>query len=148
MRRGHSGQMAEPIYEGYVLEVEGHVRIEDPSLSDVERVVSLIHPGQPSFFILNAPDGSYVQTAGARLRLIVEYRQVSGGVFRHYVLGRREEERREASINYSGGAITLRKNEVLVLRDALSVFGAFLRSGRVPEGYEWRDVTERFQAAA
>src|SRR4051812_34895394 len=101
------------------LETESANPIQNPSFEVVERVVSAISPRSPSFFILSDNSGSYVQVAGARLRLTVEYRQVTPFGFRHFVLGRPPLAETEMSINYTGGAIRLRTSEILSLPRAI-----------------------------
>jgi len=129
----------------YTLEQEGLQATPNASAADVRAALESIHSRTRSFLILERSDGSYVQTAGARLRLMVEHRRVlPDGSFRHYVLGVPGGEQREVSINYSGGALTLRKGQVLTIKDALAVFLAFLHDGTVPNDYKLEDVTARF----
>jgi hypothetical protein len=89
-------------------------------------------------------NGDYVQTAGARLRLIVEYRRVCGNLFQHFVIGWNSQDQRERSINYSGGAIRLQTNEILNISKAKEIFEHFYSFGTIPDGFLLRNVTKSF----
>jgi hypothetical protein len=123
------------------LEQENHEPILNATWSDVESALLSIHPKNHSFIILSNKKGSYVQTAGARLRLIIEHRQKSIFGFKHIVFGNPPENSERISINYSGGAISLNRSEILTVDDAISIFRAFFEGKEVPEKYLTRDVT-------
>jgi hypothetical protein len=123
------------------LQVEGQALIASPSVETVHEWLGRIHPRDPSFFILSRSDGGYVQCAGARLRLIVEFRRISGSSFQHFVLGRSPALNDVTSINYSGGAITVHRNEILTASDATYIFAEFYRTGDVPSAFLRRDTT-------
>jgi len=123
------------------LEQESQPPLSNPDWQEVESALRAINPKGRSFFILSDARGSYVQAAGARLRLIVEHRQTSFWRFRHYVLGRAPERAGRISVNYSGGAIALHRNEVLTIEDAIAIFRCFYETDEVPEAYVKRDVT-------
>jgi hypothetical protein len=127
------------------LESEGAPPIDNPSLGAVERSVSAISPRGPSYFILTDSSGSYVQVAGARLRLTVEYREVTPFGLRHFILGREPLVETLVSINYTGGAITLRTSEVLSLPRALDIVRTFYASGSVPKHFTRREATSTFR---
>jgi len=129
------------------LEAEGIIPISDPDWAQIEEVLSKINPRTHSFVSLTGTDGSYVQTAGARLRLIVEYRDASTAPFRHYVLGDDRQPGALTSVNYSGGAISLYHNEILSLRAALTVFQSFHEKRSIPDSFVLRDDTARHTAA-
>ena len=114
----------------------------NPTWEDVESALRSIHPKENSYFILTNKKGNYVQTAGARLRLIIEHRQKSMLGFKHVVFGQSPVDEERISINYSGGAIALNKNEILSLDDALIIFKTFYDSDKFPESYLTRDVTD------
>lgn len=124
------------------LEQENQRPISNPTWEDVESALLSIHPKENSYFTLTNKKGSYVQTAGARLRLILEHRQKSLFGFKHVVLGKPPINEEKISINYSGGAITLNRNEILTVDDAISVFKAFYNAENIPESYLTRDVTD------
>ena len=62
--------------------------VEDPTLDYIKDRLRKLSPKGPGYFALTSADGSYVQTAGARLKLVIEHRQSSGPGFEHYILGR------------------------------------------------------------
>jgi hypothetical protein len=129
----------------WILEQEGRKPIPDPTTDQIEDQLSKINPRNRSFFTLSHRDGSYVQTAGASLRLIVEYRRVTSEAFTHVVLGRRAGDNGEISVNYSGGAIALLRKEILSIDEAIIVFKHFLETKSVPPEYHQRDVTDNHQ---
>ena len=127
------------------LNQEGHETWLNISWDAVEGALTQIHPRKRSFFTLSAEDGSYVQTAGARLRLIVEYRQIVDEGFEHYILGKPSEgQEKRSAINYSGGGIQLLRNEILTVKDATAIFRAFFYFQNIPEHYQLRDITNTF----
>ena len=86
-----------------------------------------------------------MQVAGAKLRLTVEYRRKKFLSHKHFRVGRKPVSEEELSLNYSGGAITVRKSEVLTLEDCLAVFRSFFDSEEVPGGYHLRELDDRSQ---
>ena len=118
----------------------------NPTRDYVGGRLNCITPAGPGFFSLTSDDGSYVQTAGARLKLVIEYRKSEADSFRHYILGRKDvSDRSTRQINSAVGQISLLANEVLDVDDAIDVFGHFLEYGAVPSQYELRDDTSRFR---
>ncbi|MCC9603375.1 hypothetical protein LOC67_22730 [Stieleria sp. JC731] len=119
--------------------------LRNPTRDYIGDRLSHITPAGPGYFSLTSDDGSYVQTAGARLKLVIEYRKLDGDSFRHYILGRADSTERSArQINSAVGQINLWAHEVLDIDDAIDVFGHFLDNGAVPNRYELRDDTSRF----
>jgi hypothetical protein len=55
-----------------------------------------------------------------------------------------KEAVKEVSIRYSGGYIKVKQNEVLINKDAIAVFEAFLNRECLPENYEMRETTSMF----
>jgi hypothetical protein len=120
--------------------------IDDPTPADVEAVLDMLHPRDRCFFSLTDTEtGSYVQAAGARIRLTVEARQCADEGFTHSVLGRLPRDPGAACINCRVGPITLARSQVLTLEDAKQVFLHFLATGELAQSYEIEDVTSRFQ---
>lgn len=125
---------------------EGGLPVVGPSWEEVEASLAAINPHEGRGFVSLTQGGrSYVQTAGAKLRAIVEYRQVNpDGAFRHCVLGKPGRPIEMTSINSSIGIIQLQFNEVLTLKDAAAIFRVFYQTGAVPSDFEQRDITSRF----
>lgn len=128
----------------FSLAQEGEEISLDVNQSDVEAALLQIHPRHRSFYILSRDDESYIQVAGAKLRLIIEFRQVENDSFRHFVLGRHSGETKMVSINYSGGIIQLQKNEILQIEDAIKIMSSFMKSGIIPPEYHPREITDDF----
>lgn len=129
----------------FSLEVEGAPPKSNPTGDGIEGALRLIHPRGPSFFILSDRGGSYVQAAGARLKLTVEWRKQSAAGFAHYVLGRKESSSRaQEVIGGTAGPITVFLHEVLDVEEAVSIFRGFFLKGRPPEAFALRDDTARF----
>ena len=125
-------------------EGEGAQPVADPAIEEIVAAVSRISPRGPSYFILSDDTGSYVQVAGARLRLTVEYRSNSRFGFRHFVLGREGRPETMSSVNYSGGAISLQLREILSLPAALEVLRTLFLTGDVPAAFHRRETTGIF----
>jgi hypothetical protein len=126
-------------------EVDGKViREENPERDAIIAFINQMSSVGNSFCILTANDESYVQCAGAKSKLTIEYRKYIGRKFNHYVLGMLKEAVKEVSIRYSGGYIKVNQNEVLTDKDAIAVFEAFLNIECLPENYELRETTPMF----
>jgi len=127
------------------LQREHKTDIDAPAWQEVVYALETIDPRQSGFVILSRPDGSYVQCAGARLRLIIEWRKtITESEFKHVVIGKASDDHKATSINTSAGIIQLQRNEVLSVKNAAEVFQRFFDSGAIPESYVLRDVTDRF----
>jgi|SRR5436190_7285818 len=125
----------------FELQIEEQPPVRNPSRDAVMEALAQLHPKGPSFVVLTRDDGSYVQTAGARLRLTVEYRQMLAPGFRHYTLGKSPTDTRPTSINCRCGPIHCHMSESMTLSDAQAIFTEFHSSGRVPDGFVLRDRT-------
>ena len=127
-----------------LFEQENAPPVKNPTWEDIESALLGIHPKMRSFFVLSGRK-SYVQAAGAKLRLTIEYRAKKLFSHRHFRVGREPLSEEEVSLNYSGGAIRVRKSEVLTLEDCLSVFRAFFESGQVRGSYHLRELDDSFR---
>jgi hypothetical protein len=132
------------------LEQHNGPTLHSPSWAGVESALRSVHPRERGFFILSRPGSGYVQAAGARLRMICEWREITGpDTFRHFVLGHRgKDERRRTSINTCVGIVQLQQNEILTLEDVVGVFRRYYDEGTVPEQFVLRDDTARFAQPA
>ena len=111
--------------------------IENPTLVIILENLNEFNPHIKSFFILTNDSGDFVQCAGARLRLTIEYKRLQSELS---VLGLNKENKYRISVNYSGGALSIQRNEVLTIKDAIKVFESFYKSGEIPESYILRQV--------
>jgi hypothetical protein len=130
--------------ERFWLEVEDRWTIGDPKLAQVLGALEDLNPGGPSFAILEAKTGDYVQTAGKPTAMTVEWRSYDSAGFQHFVGGRGDTSSEEARVPTQGGFVTVRANEVLDLQAVQEVFTAFFNGEDRPASLSWRDVTERF----
>ena len=142
--RGISSKGQVVIAHKFRLVSEAEVVIESPSAEDIERAIEDLDPRANSFFVLDRSDGSYIQIAGSRLRLTVEWRDQGSNRFVHSVLGKGAVVEDEVSIDCAVGPIRVKRHEVLTLEDAKVVFRRMLLSGAVSSGYTTRDVTQMF----
>ena len=127
------------------LERENHEPTTNPTWSDVQSAVECIDPRQSGFVILARSDGGYVQCAGARLRLIVEWRRImTEASFEHFVIGKRGTDTSATSINTSVGIVQLQRNEILSVKNVIEIFREYFDTGNVPGNYVLRDNTAMF----
>jgi hypothetical protein len=127
------------------LEQHNGPTLHNPSWEDIESALRSIHPKDRGYFILARPGEGYLQTAGARLRLICEWRTELGDqCFRHYVLGYAGRDERLTSINTCVGIIQLRANEIMALDDVVAIFRCNYDEGTVPQSLVRRDDKARF----
>lgn len=144
-----AGGCAESNDAGMQLQQENEASVQAASWLEVEAALDALDPKLRSFVILSSPSGDYVQTAGARDRLTIEYRRNAGqgpaASFRHYVLGRTDGGDGLAEIQCSCGPLTVQENEVLNLDDAKRVFRHFYDIGSVPDDFALRDMTATFR---
>ena len=132
----------------FELQMEDRPPVSRPSREAVIEALAQLHPKGPSFVVLSRDDGSYVQTAGAKLRLTVEYRQMLPSGFRHYTLGKSPTDPRPTCINCKCGPIHCHLSESMTLSDAQIILTEFLASGRVPDGFVLRDRTSEHDTNA
>jgi hypothetical protein len=123
------------------LTADGQAALVPASFAVVKRTLHMLGPRGPAFVVLGSSDESYVQTAGDRRRLTIEFRQQNVGSYAHYALGRAPLSEAFDRIEYRHGSIKVRTSEVLDLEDALRVFRCFYASGTVPQEYFRHDVT-------
>ena len=132
----------------FELQMEDRPPVPRPSRDAVIDALAQLDPRGPSFVVLSRDDGSYVQTAGAKLRLTVEYRQMLPTGFRHYTLGKSPADERPTYINCRCGPINCHMSESMTLSDAQIILTEFLASGRVPDGFVLRDRTSEYDTNA
>jgi hypothetical protein len=127
------------------LEVDGRLPQARPAFEDIEKALNAISLRGPSYFTLTDETGSYVQAAGARLRLTIEYRKKHRFGFQHFVLGVPDRPTTLNSINSTAGIITVQTNEILSLTAAIEVFRVFFENGSIPSRFVLRETTETFR---
>jgi hypothetical protein len=127
------------------LQIQNAPSVESPSWNAVERAFEKWDTLRRGFLTLSEAAGSYVQTAGASYKAIVEFRQVRrDGSFSHFVLGHPDRAKKPTTIYSSVGILHLNENEIFALPDILEIFRAFYDRRTIPDRFERRDDTARF----
>jgi hypothetical protein len=129
----------------FEFEVDGTViREENVEKETIVNFINQMKPDGNSFCILTASNESYVQCAGAKSKLTIEYRRYEGSSFGHFVLGSQKDMGKNVSVRYSGGYISVMQNEALTSKDAINVFETFFNTQCIAEGYRLRETTAMF----
>lgn len=104
------------------------------------------------FVVLTEESGSYLQCAGRPDNLTVEFREVQGDAFKHYVLGEGENKSPMkvtwCPIECRIGSIMVHDDEVFTGDKAKSVMKAYLNSGQLSTDLRKRNVTKMFKNTA
>jgi hypothetical protein len=99
-----------------------------------------LNPNTNSFYILESPEGDYIQCGGSKERCTIEIRRFRGVGYTHYVLGRSGGSNKLTSIEMSDGAVQVQENEVFQLWDAVELFRRFFAGDRLPDDIVSREV--------
>ena len=99
-----------------------------------------LNPESNSFYILESPEGDYLQCGGSKERCTVELRRYHGGGYTHYVLGRSDASDTMTTIQMSEGIVHVRENEVFRHWDAIELFKRFFAGDEFPEDLVFREV--------
>ncbi|MBL0144656.1 MAG: hypothetical protein IPP48_01735 [Chitinophagaceae bacterium] len=128
--------------------ISKQIDTENPSWEFIRNSLTKIDPTLKSYFILSDNLTYYVQCAGSKTRLTVEYRKLLGETFKHFILGNKINEKLEEKkwdqIDCKVGPIQVYDTEVLTISDAENIFKSFYEKGDKPQHYSYRDVTEQF----
>jgi len=126
------------------LEVEGLPAIAQPDEDLIRKTIMDLRGAGPSFASLTDRQGNYVQVAGGRPWVMVEWRQVSPLIHRraHTTSGRRPYKD-GAKINFGAGSIALQADEWLLQKQAFEIFLAFLRMEDFPDFVRWRTINDQ-----
>jgi hypothetical protein len=136
-----------PDFADLCLTLEGRPPVLAPTLAQLHVAVdALTSRGGPGFLILERPTKDYAQAAGGDGELIAEWREYSGGTFRHWVAGLPDRpSMKEIHILTNGAHVAVNENERLQAVDVKAVLEAFAHGKGRPLAFAWRDITERFQ---
>ena len=145
----------------YAITLEGAFDIRNATVESVSRAVEqFAGPQGPTYIIVQAADGSYVQAAGTEGRYVLESRDVYGEGFRHWRACRSSgPSGGKATIRYRrkcpkgehpprGCPLTVRREEVMSLAEVSAALVEFVASGCRIDGITWRDVSEEFVGRA
>ncbi|WP_420322196.1 hypothetical protein [Flagellimonas sp.] len=98
------------------------------------------------YLTLENDNGDYIQCAGNKSMLTVEYRLNSKPNFKHYVIGK-GKDKSPMKVSWSVlqtnvGEIMVHKEEVLDLKDAELIFKEFYETQAIPSELNKRNVTK------
>jgi hypothetical protein len=108
------------------------------------QLLGYLDPVKRPAAIFTREDGSYIQCAGSKRRLVVEARVITSTGFSHFRFGRGSLSHSSAAIECSIGPITCDETQVLALRDARKIINSFLENGTLDNGYVATEVTAEF----
>ena len=86
-----------------------------------------------SFYILEAPNGDYMQLGGSKERCTVEYRAHRPDGHDHYVLGKREGCNEMTTVKMSQGEVSVLQREVFRHWDGIELFKKFFAGEPFPD---------------
>ena len=93
-----------------------------------------------SFYILESPDGDYIQCGGSKERCTVEVRCFHDGGYTHFVLGRPGGASKLTSVPMSDGCVKVQEGEVFQHWDAIELFERFFEGSDFPDDIIFREV--------
>lgn len=129
-------------------DIKKPITIEKPDWFYINNALLEIDPVSKSFFVLtDTTTGSYIQCAGGYDRLTVEFREYTNGLFKHYVIGKMNNNPSPLKVTWTTiickiGQIMVHETEVLNISDALILFQSFLEGCEFPYTFSKRNVTK------
>lgn len=96
------------------------------------------------YIIVEDFNRNYIQVAGCLDNFVVEYRNYTGDLFKHYVIGLNPIDKTWCVIDSKVGNIKVMKNEVLDFKTSKSILQFFLNSSRIEDAYNKRNVTKLY----
>ncbi|CAG7652758.1 hypothetical protein PAESOLCIP111_06620 [Paenibacillus solanacearum] len=130
----------------FQLEVDSHVMEEiEPELNFVIDFLKQMNGSTSSFCTLAYSDYLYLQCAGSKSKMTIEYREPYKDGFKHFVIGIRSFIKISTKVSYSGGEIKVRTNEVFNFKQAEELFKTFYNERRILDKYVLRETTEMFK---
>lgn len=119
------------------------------SVDDVVGGLDKLSLDDNAFYVVDAPNGDFMQVGGCKERLTVELRQLVEGGFFHFVAGYEAEPGREAHVPCESGVVTCRESQVMGIEDARLLVRAFCEGTEIlPPGYLFEEVSHRFTGSA
>ena len=131
-------------YPGTTLTVEDEPNVRQPTMMALYEAIERMKPTGPSFVIVKRDGGNYAQVGGGNGEYAVEWWEY-GEPFVHLLAGKGAPVEETHRVQMNRGYTQVALNEVLDIEDAKTLLGAFLRDGRHPPGYTWRDVSYAFR---
>jgi len=117
---------------------------QDPNFEFVSDFIRQMNSETSSYCTFSLNDDCYIQCAGSKTRLTIEYREPIEGGFSHYVIGVKSLLKIDSKVPYSGGSIKVKKNEIFNAEQAVEIFDSFINNNKIPENYTKRDTTLMF----
>ncbi|NIK21608.1 hypothetical protein [Paenibacillus lupini] len=111
----------------------------------IEMFLEQMNNETSSFCTLSLDDFCYIQCAGSKEEMTIEWRYKTESGFRHFVIGRNQLIKIKRKVKYSAGGIIVRSNEVHNYKDALILFQVFFQQNDIHSlKYSFRETTEMF----
>ncbi|UTW49281.1 hypothetical protein [Bacterioplanoides sp. SCSIO 12839] len=116
------------------------------SWEDANKLLSYQKAEGPSFTVFTIKNGSYVQCAGGKKRLVVEARVFeSSGGYKHYRFGKGQSVGDDEVVECNCGPITTDASQVLTMKDARLIIRHFVENnGEIISKYYANDITHNF----
>lgn len=130
-------------FPGTTLSVEDEPEVLQPTMAALYDAIRRMKPTGPAFVIVARAGGDYAQAGGGNGEFSVEWREY-GEPFIHLVAGKGTPTEETHIVQMHYGRTEVLKHEVLGIEDVKTLLGAFLREGRRPPGYLWRNVADAF----
>ncbi len=122
-----------------------NTELKNPQWNDIICAFDRLDGRDNGHICLESKNGDYVQCAGWREKLTVEYRLNAKPKFKHYVIGK-AEGKSPLKVSWvllqTSGGIMVHKEEVLTIDDAEFVFKEFYKNNAIPSGLNKRNVTK------
>lgn len=100
-----------------------------------------LNPDSNSFYILEHPNGNYIQCGGSKKCCTVEMRVYGeNNTYTHYRIGHQEGSTTDAAIKMTDGVVTVEAREVLTHWEAIELFDAFFSGSDIPSNYKAREI--------
>ena len=99
-----------------------------------------LNPETNSFYILEAPNGDYIQCGGSKKACTVEVRYFENNEHTHYVIGHCNGPTGDATVQMRDGAVSVKENEVLQHWEAIDLFKCFFAGEPFPKHFALREV--------
>ena len=125
-----------PATSGWKFSCEKRDSIPLPPEYTFPQAFNYLHSEHNSIYILEHPNGDYIQCGGDRGACTVEIRRYdSSGSHVHYVVGQEAGATDPATIDMSGGIVHVQQREVLNRWHAIELFECFFADSDLPAQY-------------
>ena len=118
---------------GWTFSCESKDSIPLPPEYTFPQAFNYLNQATNSFYILEAPNGDYLQLGGSKERCTVEHRIYRPDGHDHYVLGKHGGPDEPTTIKMSHGEVTVAEKEVFRHWDAMELFKRFFAGEPFPD---------------